>query len=118
MKYGVLADDDLSLDRRRASPFMSDHGRRFSGHCTNLVIFLCAFGLLIPWISTSLCAQSVEQSNATSQQKFAQFLAQGSQALQQGDNVAAEEAFREALALDPKSVPVLNNLAISLARQQ
>jgi Flp pilus assembly protein TadD len=97
---------------------MSDHGRRLSGRSTNLSILFCAFGLLIPWISTSLCGQSIEQSNATSQQKFTQFLAQGSQALQQGDNVAAEQAFREALALDPKSVPVLNNLAISLARQE
>ena len=32
-------------------------------------------------------------------------------ALQQQDNVAAEHAFRGALALDPKSVPVLNNLS-------
>jgi Flp pilus assembly protein TadD len=97
---------------------MSDHGRRLSGRGTNLPILFCAFGLLIPWIVTSLWGQSVENRSATSQQKFTQFLAQGSQALQQGDNLAAEQAFREALALDPKSVPVLNNLAISLARQQ
>src|ERR1700691_3346486 len=98
---------------------MSDHGRRFSGRSTKLVILFCAFGLLIPWIRTSLWGQGVvEEGNATSQQKFTQFLAQGSQALQQEDNIAAEHAFREALALDPKSVPVLNNLAISLARQQ
>jgi Flp pilus assembly protein TadD len=97
---------------------MSDHGRSSSGRSTNRPILIFAFGLLIPWISTSLWGQSVEKSDTTSQQKFTQFLAQGSQALQQGDNVAAEQAFREALALDPKSVPVLNNLAISLARQQ
>jgi Flp pilus assembly protein TadD len=97
---------------------MRDHGSRSSGRTNNLPILFCAFGLLIPWISTSLCGQSTEQRSATSQQRFTQFLGQGSQALQQGDNVAAEQAFREALALDPKSVPVLNNLAISLARQQ
>jgi Flp pilus assembly protein TadD len=97
---------------------MSDHGRRLSEWSTNRVILFCAFGLLTPWIGSSLWCQSAEQSNATYQQTFTQLLAQGSQALQQGDNVAAEQAFREALALDPKSVPVLNNLAISLARQQ
>jgi Flp pilus assembly protein TadD len=105
---------------------MSDHKRRPSernihlsfGFNIHLAILLNALSLLTPWTSTSLFGQSMEQSNATSQRKFSQVLAQGSQALQKGDNVAAEQAFRDALALDPDSVPVLNNLAISLARQQ
>jgi tetratricopeptide (TPR) repeat protein len=101
-----------------SSAFMSDHVRRASGSSTSLAISFFVLSLLAPWTSTSLCGQSVENSNATSRQRFTQFVAQGSQALQQGDNAAAEHAFREALALDPKSVPVLNNLAISLARQQ
>ena len=97
---------------------MSDHGRRLTKRSANRVILFCAFGLVIPWIGSSLWCQNAEQPNATAQQTFTQLLTQGSQALQQQDNVAAEHAFREALALDPKSVPVLNNLAISLARQQ
>src|SRR5580698_10937581 len=97
---------------------MRDHGRRLTKRSTRGVILFCAFGLVIPWIGPSLWCQSTEQTNATAQQTFTQLRAQGSQALQQQDNVAAERAFREALALDPKSVPVLNNLAISLARQQ
>jgi Flp pilus assembly protein TadD len=97
---------------------MSDHDRRSSGRRTQLLTLLCVFGLSTTGSGTSLCGQNIEQSKATSQQNFTQFLAQGSLALQKGANVAAEQAFREALALDPNSVPVLNNLAISLARQQ
>jgi Flp pilus assembly protein TadD len=105
---------------------MSDHKRRpagrnihsATGRNIHLPILLSAFGLLTPWITTSLLGQSMEQSSGAPQQKFSQVLARGSQALQKGDNVAAEQAFREALAFDPDSVPVLNNLAISLARQQ
>jgi Flp pilus assembly protein TadD len=118
MKYGVLADDDISVIFGERPSYMSDHGRRLRERSINRVILLCAFGLLIPWIGSSLWCQIPEQSNATSQQTFSQLMAQGSQALQKQDNIAAEHAFREALALDPKSVPVLNNLAISLARQQ
>ncbi len=44
-------------------------------------------------------------------------LVAGSEALQAGDNVAAAKAFQQALALDPNSVEVLNDLAIALARQ-
>jgi len=97
---------------------MSDYQRRVSGSGTRLAIALCVLGLLFSAISTSLWGQSVEEGNTPSQQRFAQFVAEGSQALQQGNNTAAEQAFRAALALDPKSVPVLNNLAISVARQQ
>jgi len=45
-------------------------------------------------------------------------VAQGSQALTAGDYANAERAFRAALAIDPTSIPILNNLAISLAREQ
>ena len=41
----------------------------------------------------------------------------GSAALAKGDNAGAEAAFRAALAADPSSVPLLNNLAISVGRQ-
>ena len=44
-------------------------------------------------------------------------LAEGSEALQAGNNAAAEDAFRRALALQPASIEILNDLAISLARQ-
>lgn len=44
-------------------------------------------------------------------------LVAGSQALQAGDNAAAANAFREALAQQPNSVEILNNLAIALARE-
>src|ERR1700761_9199960 len=63
-------------------------------------------------------ALSLLGQEANSQQQLARFMALGSQALQKGDNAAAEQAFRQALAVDPDSIPVLNNLAISLARQQ
>jgi Flp pilus assembly protein TadD len=97
---------------------MMDHVRRASGNSANLIMFVGVLSLFALWAGTPLCGQSVEESNATFQQRFSQFMAQGSQALQQGNNLAAEHAFREALVLDPNSVPVLNNLAISLARQQ
>ena len=67
---------------------------------------------------SSLWGQSKGEKGATPQEQFTQFVAEGSQALQKGDNLAAERAFREALELDPNSVPILNNLAISVARQQ
>lgn len=44
-------------------------------------------------------------------------LVQGSQALDRGDNAAAEAAFRRALASEPQSIEILNDLAIALARQ-
>src|ERR1700744_4420855 len=97
---------------------MSDRGRKLTKRSTNRAIVFCALALLSPRIGSSLWCQSTEPNNATSQQTFTQLMAQGSRALQQQDNVAAEHAFRGALALDPNSVPVLNNLAISLARQQ
>ena len=118
MKYDVLAEDDISVVFGKCHPYMSDRGRRLTKRSTNRAIVFCALALLSPGIGSSLWCQSAKQNNANSQQTFTQLLAQGSQALQQQDNVAAEHAFRGALALDPTSVPVLNNLAISLARQQ
>ena len=42
---------------------------------------------------------------------------QGSDALARGDAAGAEAAFRRALALAPASLPVMNDLAIALARE-
>jgi Flp pilus assembly protein TadD len=77
-------------------------------------------GLLLLWpaVWNLLSAQNAEEKETAPRQQFTQFVAEGSQALQRGDNLAAERAFREALELDPNSVQILNNLAISVARQQ
>lgn len=61
--------------------------------------------------------QAVPDSGAAARQEFSQRVADGSRALQAGDNALAERSFRRALALDPQSVELLNNLAIALARQ-
>lgn len=45
------------------------------------------------------------------------FLQQGSSALKSGENAQAENAYRQALALAPRSLEILNNLAIALAKQ-
>jgi tetratricopeptide (TPR) repeat protein len=79
---------------------------------------MLGFFLLWSAIWSSLWGQSTGEKEATPGQQFTQFVAEGSQALQQGNNLAAEHAFREALELNPNSVPILNNLAISVARQQ
>lgn len=68
-------------------------------------------------LSPSLAAQNTTDKARSDRQQFMQFVAVGSQALQRGDNAAAERAFRSALSLDPASVEILNNLAISLSRQ-
>ena len=98
---------------------MSDHPRIDSGG-NSLAVLRSMLGLLLLWaaIWNSLWAQSTGEKGATSRQQFTQFVTEGSQALQRGDNLAAEHAFREALELNPNSVPILNNLAISVARQQ
>ena len=73
--------------------------------------------LLFALCAGAICGQtSAPQENAV-RQEFTQAVADGTQALQAGDNPAAEKAYRQALALDPRSVEVLNNLAISIARQ-
>lgn len=61
-------------------------------------------------------AQQEQKPDSSSRERFLQLVAEGSKALQQGDNLAAEKAFRQALELDPQSVELLNNLAICLAR--
>jgi tetratricopeptide (TPR) repeat protein len=49
--------------------------------------------------------------------QFEQLTAAGSEALQTGRYPEAEKEYRQALALDPHALPVLNNLAIAVARQ-
>jgi Flp pilus assembly protein TadD len=98
---------------------MSEHLRGYT--CAN-----CRLGILrsllavLVWSSvwSSLRSQSTGGKRAATQPQFTQLIADGSESLKQGDNIAAEKAFRHALALDPESVPVLNNLAIALARQR
>ena len=55
---------------------------------------------------------------AASQTDTTAAVAKGSTAMQNGDYAAAERAYREALKANPDSVPLLNNLAICVARQQ
>lgn len=50
-------------------------------------------------------------------QEFTHWVTLGSGALAAGDNPTAEKDFRKALELDSRSIGVLNNLAISIARQ-
>lgn len=69
----------------------------------------------------AICARARGQgapgNTSAVSREFTQWVAQGSRALQIGDNRTAEESFRHALELDPRSVELMNNLAISLARQ-
>ncbi|HEX3660447.1 MAG TPA: tetratricopeptide repeat protein [Acidobacteriaceae bacterium] len=62
-------------------------------------------------------AQAVSASRSRVRQEFSRDIAEGTRALQAGDNPTAEKAYRQALALAPHSVEVLNNLAIAIARQ-
>ena len=71
--------------------------------------------LLLCWSGESI---GLGQSAAPAQNTLQQAVSNGSAALQKGDYAGAERAFREALALDPESVPILNNLAICVVRQQ
>lgn len=61
---------------------------------------------------------SLDQVASTRSDSLQQAIAAGSAALQKGDYAEAERDFRSALASDPNSIPILNNLAISIARQQ
>ncbi len=71
--------------------------------------------LLLCWSGEHIgLGQSVAATRSTLQQA----VINGSAALQKGDYAGAEKAFRSALVLDPKSVPILNNLAICVVRQQ
>jgi Flp pilus assembly protein TadD len=77
------------------------------------------FGLVLALacLSPPLRGQSATDKTASARQEFMEYVASGSRALEKGDNAAAEKAFRGALSLDPSSVEILNNLAISLSRQ-
>src|SRR6202046_3199315 len=99
---------------------MNDKSRGKARSGTHLKFRLSLLGLVVLWapMCQLLRGQSASEKTSSSQQQFAQCVANGSQALQQGDNAAAEQAFRKALDLDPRSVEILNNLAISIARQQ
>jgi Flp pilus assembly protein TadD len=57
------------------------------------------------------------QPSSNMQLSLDKSVATGSDALAAGNYPTAERAFRTALVLDPTSVPILNNLAISLARE-
>jgi Flp pilus assembly protein TadD len=72
---------------------------------------------LAAWLSVAAHAQQSSSTNSALRQEFEQWVSEGSQALQQGDNLTAEKEFRLALTLAPQSVELLNNLAIALARQ-
>jgi len=89
--------------------------RRTGRNALRLAALCCLLGIV------SLCRLAPGQTGSADEdaarRQFTNFIAEGSRALQQGDNAAAEKAFREALALSPDSVEILNNLAISLARQ-
>ncbi len=87
--------------------------RRLGVACTFLLI---GIGLLST-CAGALSAQAIEGKEASVRREFTQAVAEGTQALQAGENQEAEKAYRQALALDPRSVEVLNNLAIAVARQ-
>lgn len=74
---------------------------------------------MVLWVSicSKVPGQTKEDGNAPSRQKLESYISQGSQALQQENNATAERAFRQALGLVPQSVEILNDLAISIARQ-
>jgi tetratricopeptide (TPR) repeat protein len=80
---------------------------------------LCVLGTFS--LSCAFCGQARGQQTTADtssiRQEFSHWVGEGSRALEEGDNRAAEDAFRKALALDPQSVELLNNLAISVARQ-
>jgi len=80
------------------------------------VAALTCLSLLI-FCSAHVWSQSNAHEIATQKQELSQDWLRGNTALQQGDNAAAEKAFRQALSIAPDSIEVLNNLAISLARQ-
>ncbi len=90
------------------------NGLRFdSCHRTQaLAAVLLAVTLVVPALHAN-----PRQKGPASPSGLQERIATGSAALARGDNAIAEKAFREALSLAPTSVPLLNNLALSLARQ-
>ena len=75
---------------------------------------LCVFIAVCCLLPRCLPAEASHEDSP----ELRQAIAAGSSALQEGRYAEAEKAFRDALRLDPRSVPLLNNLAICLARQQ
>lgn len=97
----------MIVDRTRQAPCVA---RKF--------VFLLCLCIVTLFSRGSILAQAhAAQNEATIRRQFTKSVAEGSRALQQGDNAAAESAFRQALSLDPASVELLNNLPISVARQ-
>ena len=60
---------------------------------------------------------AAQQDPAETSPELRPLLIEGSEALRSGDNAAAEQSFQRALAIAPDSVQILNDLAISLARE-
>ncbi len=91
-----------------------------SGMCAKRISLIRpAMAMLLIWGALSYRSRGQEVSPVSiSQQRLEQALSSGSSALKQGNNVEAEADFRTALAISPKSIMILNNLAIALARQQ
>lgn len=73
--------------------------------------------MLLVVVCTPVFSQTAPGNAEDSRLQFTTLMGEGSRALQGGDNAAAEKSFRKALVLAPESVEILNNLAISLARQ-
>jgi tetratricopeptide (TPR) repeat protein len=96
-------------------PFASKRHPRLTLSAFRRVARLVGCGVLL--LCTCRGTAQAPQPGATAT-PLQSAIAQGSNALQQGDAAGAEQAFRRALALDPRSVPILNNLAIALAREQ
>jgi Flp pilus assembly protein TadD len=97
----------------------SDGMRRKVSECTSRVAFplpLFCFFMLLVLVCPAVSGQTAP-ADADARTQFTTLMAEGSRALQGGDNAAAEKSFRQALVLAPDSVEILNNLAISLARQ-
>ena len=89
---------------------------RLPGSAAIVIAVLC-FAVLSGYNCPAARGQRDSINSTPSKQKLLLSVGQGSRALQQGDNAAAEAAFRQAYRLAPQSVEVLNDLAISIARQ-
>lgn len=107
-----------SFVQRHATSVSSSHG----WHGLRAVLAArtprLAAGFLFFFVAVAaMPGQPVSPSAAGVRQEFARTVAEGTRALQEGNYPIAEKHYRQALALDPRSVEVLNNLAISIARQ-
>jgi Flp pilus assembly protein TadD len=74
--------------------------------------------LAIVFIFNGFIPSEASQTPSEVRRSLDEAVASGSQALAAGDYATAERAFRTALAIEPTSIPILNNLAISLAREK